>query len=82
MGGNRSCTCTIVPQRSAVPPPAGILHVSSQRTSVMHIFLQSGAIGKFSKSSTGNSNLAIFRNVLCARRSLAFSARGNTWTHD
>ncbi len=28
---------------SAVPPPAGIVHVSSQRTSDMHIFRQSGA---------------------------------------
>ena len=82
MGGNRSCTCTIVPQRSAVPPPAGILHVSSQRTSVMHIFLQSGAIGKFSKSSTGNSNLAIFRNVLLRPPVPRFQRRGNTWSHD
>jgi hypothetical protein len=28
---------------SAVPPPAGILHVASQRTSDMHTFRQSGA---------------------------------------
>ena len=35
MGGNRSCTCTIAPQRFR---PLRALHVSSQRTSVMHIF--------------------------------------------
>ena len=53
---------------SAVPPPAGILHVPSQRTSDMHIFRQSGAREaqqEFDRELKLGPNRPSFRNVLC-----------------
>jgi len=62
---------------SAVPPPAGIVHVSSQRTSDMHNFRQSGAREaqqEFDRELKLGPNRPSFGTCF-ARRTVAFSAK-------